>query len=71
MGLKMKNINIKGVHQFFGEGRQKKTIYMGNCLKRGAWTICRRLSKNREEGVFEGVSYLDAHYDLILVHAGT
>ena len=49
----MKNINIKGVHQFFGEGRQKKTIYMGNCLKRGAWTICRGLGKNREEGVLE------------------
>ena len=37
MGLKMKNINIMGVHQFLGERGHKKTIYMGNCLKREAW----------------------------------
>ena len=61
MGLKMKNVNIMGVHQLLEEGGHKKTIYMGNCLKRGAWTICRGLeqfagglAKNREKGVFEG-----------------
>ena len=79
----MKNVTIMGVHQFlwqinilvcsfflFRGGRSQK-IYVGNCLKRGAWTICRGLGKNREEGVFEGGWYLEAHYDLILVHAGT
>ena len=39
MGLKMKNVNIMGVH--------KKTIYMENCLKRGG------MAKNKE-GIFEG-----------------
>ena len=54
MGLKMKNVNIMGVYQFLGEeGGSQKTIYMANCLKRGAWTIYRGLGKNREEGVFE------------------
>ena len=33
----MKNFNIMGVHQFLGEGVTKKQLYMGNCLKRGAW----------------------------------
>ena len=34
--LKIKNVNIMRVHQFLGEeGGVKKTIYMGNCLKRG------------------------------------
>ena len=32
----MKNVNIMGIHQFLGQGEgQKKTIYMGTCLKRG------------------------------------
>ena len=38
MRLKIKNVNIMGVHQFLGEGesqKKQKTIYMGNCLKRG------------------------------------
>ena len=58
----MKNVNIMGVHQFLGEGSQKKkqylwgghkkTIYMGNCLKRGAWTICRGLGKKQGGGCF-------------------
>ena len=39
MGLKMKNVNIMGVH--------KKPIYMENCLKRGG------MVKNKE-GIFEG-----------------
>ena len=44
-GLKMENINIIGFHQYLGEGFTKKQLYMGNCLKRGAWTICRKLAK--------------------------
>ena len=43
MGLKMKNVNIVGIHQFLGEGGQKKTIYMRNCLKRGAWQKIERV----------------------------
>ena len=31
----MKNVNIVGVHQFLREGGHKKTIHMGNCLKKG------------------------------------
>ena len=58
MGLKMKNVNIMGVHQLLGEGDHKKK-YMGIAKKGG-------LAKNKEEGVFEGVSYLNAHYYLIL-----
>ena len=53
MWLKMKNVNIMGFRQFLGEnwgavgggGGSQKTIYMGNCLKRGTWTICKKLDK--------------------------
>ena len=38
----MKNVNIMGVHQFLGERGHKKTIYMGDCLKSGAWQIIGR-----------------------------
>ena len=42
----MKNVNIMGVH--------KKTIYMGNCLKRRQLEqFVGGLAKNRE-GAFEG-----------------
>ena len=55
MGLKIKNVNILGVHQFLGEGRHKKTIHMENCQKnRGLGQFAGGLLKNREEGVFEG-----------------
>ena len=71
MGLKMKNINIMGFHQFLGEGSHKKTICMGNCLKRGAWPICREICKNRVEGVavFLAGGGVDTsmHTELILV----
>ena len=50
----MKNLNIKGVHQFLGEGNHKKTIYTRNCLKRGPGRFAGGFSKKREEGVFEG-----------------
>ena len=49
MGLKIKNVNIMGAHQFLGERGHKKTIYMGNGLKRGTWTVCSGL-----DGIFEG-----------------
>ena len=54
MGLRMKNVNIMGVH--------KKTIYMGNCPKRGGGLV-----KNRED-VFGGGVDTSMHTDLILVH---
>ena len=45
MGLKMKNVNNMGVHQFLREGGlQKNNIYRG-LPKKGGWTICRRLGK--------------------------
>ena len=50
----MKNVNIMGVHQFLEEGGHKKTIYMGNCLKRGMFgPFAGGLAKSRA-GVFEG-----------------
>ena len=45
MGLKMKNVNIMGVHQFLGERGHRKTIYLRNCLKTGSLTIFRALGK--------------------------
>ena len=32
----MKDVNIMEVHQILVVGGHTKTIYMGNCLKRGA-----------------------------------
>ena len=52
-----------------GEG-VTKNIYGELPKKRGLEQFAGSLAKNRE-GVSEGFSYLDAHYDLILVHAGT
>ena len=41
----MKNFNILGVHgkiRVLGEGGvYEKPIYKGDCLKRGAWIVCR------------------------------
>ena len=34
MGLKMKNVNIIGVHHFLGEGGYKKTITYGKLPKK-------------------------------------
>ena len=71
----MKNANIMGVHQFLGERGHKKTKYMGNHQKRRAWTICRgtwqEIGRRGFSGWWWRGSYLDAHYDLILVYAGT
>ena len=52
-----------------GEG-VTKNIYEELPKKRGLEQFAGSLAKNRE-GVSEGLSYLDVHYDLILVHAGT
>ena len=41
----MENVDIMQVHQFLGERVTKKQLYMGNWLKRGAWTIFRGLGK--------------------------
>ena len=56
MGLKMKNVNIMGIHQFLRQGgvTRKQYIYMENCLKRDLEQFARRFKKNRKEGVFEG-----------------
>ena len=35
MGLKMKNVNIMGVHQFLGEGVHKKQYIYGELPKKG------------------------------------
>ena len=45
----MENFNILWIHwkiHFLGVGggggnKKKEYIYGGNCLKRGAWTVCR------------------------------
>ena len=50
----MKIFNMMRVHQFLGEGDHKKTIYRGNCLKRGLGQFAEGLAKKREESVFEG-----------------
>ena len=44
MGLRIENFNTMGDHwKIWSLGRQsQKKIYVGrNCLKRGAWTVCR------------------------------
>ena len=53
----MKNVNIRGVHQFLVERGHKKIIYMRNFLKRGLGKFAGGLGKNRE-GVFKGVDTL-------------
>ena len=45
MALKMKNVNIMGVHQFLVEGGHKKNNIYGELPKKGAWTICKGLGK--------------------------
>ena len=44
MGLKMENFNNIWVHwktHFLGGSSQKKQYIGRNCLKSGAWTVCR------------------------------
>ena len=42
-----------GVHQFLGEGSHKKTIYRGDCIKRGLGQFAGDLVIIREVGAFE------------------
>ena len=73
MQLRMKNLNIFGVHwaiQLLGQGGggSQKAHIEGDCLKRGedfdslVWQFKRGLGKKEGSGVFEGVLYLNAHY---------
>ena len=52
-GLKMKNVNIMGVHQFLAEGAHKKNNIYGELPKKGLGQFAEGLVKNREEGVHE------------------
>ena len=66
MALRMKNFNILGVHwkiRFLGgEGFTK--IGGGDCLKRGAWTVCRfKVGVWQERGKGE-CWYPNAHYGI-------
>ena len=60
------------VHQLTDD--RTKTIYRGNCLKKGLRQFAGYKAKNMG-GVFEGRGggrwYPNARYDLILVHDGT
>ena len=64
----MKNFNILGFHWkiwFLGGEFMKKQYRRGDCLKRGALTVCRfkgGLGKKDGEGVFEGSWYPNTHY---------
>ena len=73
----MKNVNIMGVHQFLGEGRRRsqKNVKEELPKKRGLNNLLWAAQKiggmvflMRGGG---GRVYPDAHYDLILVDAGT
>ena len=50
----MKNVNIMRIHQFLGEGGSKEKQYILGIALKGAWAICRRPGKNKEESVLEG-----------------
>ena len=47
----LENLIFKG-----GWGGPRKTIYRGNCLKRGTWTVCRFRGRGLDEK--EGVVFL-------------
>ena len=71
MRLRMKNFYVLGVHwkiQLLGGDSQKNNIEgrLGDCLKRGAWTVCRfkgGLGKKEGVGVFEGGWYPNVCYE--------
>ena len=48
MVLKMKNVNIMGVHQFLGEGGQKKNNIYGELPKKRLRQFAEGLAKNKE-----------------------
>ena len=53
MGLKMKKLTIMRVHQFLGEGGQKKkTIYRGVCPEKGDFDSLQGTWEKRERRLF-------------------
>ena len=50
----MKNVNIMRIHQFLGEGGQKKNNIYGELPKKGLGQFAEGLAKNKEESVLEG-----------------
>ena len=75
MGLKMKNVNIMGVHQFLGEGggRSQKNI-KEELPKKGGLNNLQGAVQKIGGMVFlmgGGGGYPDAPDDLILVDTGT
>ena len=72
MGLRMKNVNILGVHRkiwLIGAEFTKNKYRGGNCLKRGAWTVYGFKGRGgggggKKEGVVfsRGGWYPNAHY---------
>ena len=72
MGLKMKNVNIMGLHQFLGEGGSQKPIIYGELPKKGDLNNLQGAWQKIGKRVFlKGGWYLYAHYNLILIHAET
>ena len=55
MGLKMKNVNIIGVHQFVGEGGHEKQYIWEIAQKGWLGQFAGGLAKNREGDVFDRV----------------
>ena len=72
-GLRMKNINIMGVHskiQLLG-GFAKNQYIWWNCLKRGTCIVCRfKGGLSEKQGVvrLRGGCYPNAHYDVKQTH---
>ena len=63
--LKIKSCNYGGslTSQIFRG--VKRTIFRGDCLKNGAWKVCRfkgGLGGKERGGVFEGCWYYNVHY---------
>ena len=55
MVLKTKKFNIKGVHQFLGEGGHKEQ-YIGRIAYKGVdWTTCRGQKRRRRVFLRDGV----------------
>ena len=52
MGLKMKNVNIMGIHQFLGEDSHRKSNIYGELPKKWLGQFAEGLAKNREESVY-------------------
>ena len=61
--LKMENFNIMQVHQ--KGGHKKKQYIRRNCLKKGAWTVCRFVFPFFQTRAIQTSSYL---LQLIIMH---